>query len=421
MESADAALHAQWVEENSAGWTFTPGPGFTLGVKDYTGTVTALTVPGASGAYEVTRLEDEAFMNFQELETLTIPASISFMGKGLCEGCENLNTLTFSSGSSLTSIEERSFKGCASLNTISGFPASISKIGDEAFRNCGTLNSLPFGQFTDIGSLAFAESNLATATPLDLTGLQKLEGGAFMACQNLTQLNLGTDLTDLPSVAFAQSGLESITIPENVTSLGDGCFSGCESLTAITFEKQENITSLGDSCFDGCKALPSITIPENVTSLGNSCFRGCSTLNAITMSDNITSLGKECFKLCIKLSSITIPENVTSLGDTCFAGCLKLASITIPESVTSLGRNCFNRCIFTSITIPGAVTSLRSNCFYRCDNLAEVVLSGAVNPPSLGSSVFKDSYPIHVPHGSLAAYQAHADWNPYVSRLVELP
>ena len=111
-----------------------------------------------------------------------------------------------------------------------------------------------------------------------------------------------------------------------------------------------------------------VVIPENfiydgitysVTSLGEGCFSECTSLTSITIPNSVTSLGKNCFLYCTGLTSITIPNSVTSLGDNCFYGCTGLTSITIPISVTSLGSFCFSGCTgLTSITIPNSVTSL---------------------------------------------------------------
>ena len=62
-------------------------------------------------------------------------------------------------------------------------------------------------------------------------------------------------------------------ITYSVTSLGDGCFKACSSLTSITIPN--SVKSLGDYSFYGCSSLTSITIPNSVTSLGSYCFYGC--------------------------------------------------------------------------------------------------------------------------------------------------
>lgn len=67
-----------------------------------------------------------------------------------------------------------------------------------------------------------------------------------------------------------------VTIPDCVTSIGDGAFRGCKNLTSITIP--DGVTSIGYSAFDGCENLTSITIPDSVTSIGNWAFDGCENL-----------------------------------------------------------------------------------------------------------------------------------------------
>ena len=180
--------------------------------------------------------------------------------------------------------------------------------------------------------------------------------------------------------------LNSVTIPESVTSLGYNCFSDCTSLTSVSIPK--SVTSLGSSCFNGCTSLTSINIPESVTSLGNYCFKGCTSLTSINIPESVTSLSESCFDGCTSLTSITIPESVTSLGSSCFYGCTSLTSLTIPESVTSLGWWCFYGCTsLTSLTIPESVTSLGKSCFSGC-NLQPLLLEGRIK--SIHNNSFED-------------------------------
>ena len=86
----------------------------------------------------------------------------------------------------------------------------------------------------------------------------------------------------------------------------------------LTFD--DDITSVGG--FNGCTQLTSITIPNNVTSIGSSAFEDCSGLTSITIPNNVTSIGSSAFEDCSGLTSITIPNNVTRIGNYAFEGCI---------------------------------------------------------------------------------------------------
>ena len=173
------------------------------------------------------------------------------------------------------------------------------------------------------------------------------------------------------------SDLTSITIPNGVTTIGDGAFKGCKSLTSITIP--DGVMSIGYNAFYGCDSLTSITIPDSVTSIGDDAFHGCYNLTSITIPDGVTSICAQTFYCCTALTSITIPDGVTSIGYGAFFGCDSLTNITIPDSVTIIGKNAFNGCDnLTSIIIPDSVTRICEAAFEGCDGLTSITIPAGV-------------------------------------------
>ena len=93
---------------------------------------------------------------------------------------------------------------------------------------------------------------------LDLIGKYVMKEGVRVICEG---------------AFWGCSSLESITIPNSVTSIGESAFYDCRSLASITIPN--SVTSIGESAFDGCESLKSIIIPNSVTSIGNYAFEGC--------------------------------------------------------------------------------------------------------------------------------------------------
>ena len=96
-----------------------------------------------------------------------------------------------------------------------------------------------------------------------------------------------------PAIPKSTSG--AITIPSTlggypVTSIGDGAFSGCSSLTGVTIPN--SVTSIGDGAFEGCSSLKSVTIPNSVTSIGERAFGECGALTIYTDNGNADRLRK---------------------------------------------------------------------------------------------------------------------------------
>ena len=178
--------------------------------------------------------------------------------------------------------------------------------------------------------------------------------------------------------AFFEYKFKSVVIPNSVTSIGDGAFSGCSGLTSVTINSNEimsksyssssnlstifgnqvqtyiigdSVTSIGDGAFSGCSGLTSVTINSNeIMSKSYSSSSNLSTIfgnqvQTYIIGDSVTSIGEAAFYKCTSLTSVTIGNSVTSIGHYAFYNCTGLTSVTIPNSVKSIGREAFEGCI----------------------------------------------------------------------------
>ena len=212
----------------------------------------------------------------------------------------------------------------------------------------------------------------------------------------------GLPVTSIGFYAFEDcTSLASITIPDSVTRIGGGAFSGCTNLTYNEYDnayylgnqynpyvvlkkaKNTDITSciinentkvIYSSAFSDCESFTSITIPDSITSIGDWAFYGCYSLASVVFSENsqLTGIGHLAFSYCTSLESITIPESVMGIGGSAFSWCESLASVVFSENsqLTSIGEHAFSNCdSLASITIPESVTSIGDEAFYKCDSL----------------------------------------------------
>jgi len=96
--------------------------------------------------------------------------------------------------------------------------------------------------------------------------LNKIIGGAFNNCRNLTSICLPDNITEISSYAFRNcSSLVSIELPESVNYIGDSAFGNCSDLTSINLPS--SLTTIWDSAFSGCSKLRSIKIHLSLSSL----------------------------------------------------------------------------------------------------------------------------------------------------------
>ena len=184
----------------------------------------------------------------------------------------------------------------------------------------------------------------------------------------------------LYSAPWYFSRVKSAVIADGVTSIGDGAFSYCTSLTSVTIP--DSATSIGQHAFRGCESLTSVTIPDSVTSIGNCAFMVCSSLASVTIPDSVTSIGNCAFASCTSLTGIWVAEGNSHYSSdasgvlfnkdkTTLVQCPgAFAAYTIPDSVTSIGADAFRCCTsLTGVTIPDSVTSIGEYAFYDCTSL----------------------------------------------------
>ncbi len=218
-------------------WEYTEGLEYTPDKKTDTYIVTGIgtasgnvVLPYGHEGKSVTAIGDHAFYDCKKLTGITIPDSVTALGKcnnrdlqgvetinsspivkGVFEGCSGLKSITIGKG--LTEIGERAFYGCTGWTGDLKIPDSVTLVGPKAFYGCKGLTSVTIGN-----------------------GVTAIEESTFGNCAGLTSVTIGNGVTVIGKNAFSMcTKLESVTLENSVASIEDDAFFACYKLTDFIF------------------------------------------------------------------------------------------------------------------------------------------------------------------------------------------
>lgn len=202
------------------------------------------------------------------------------------------------------------FDGCTSLRSIV-FGEKVYKLNINAFKNCTSLQSVTGADnVTEIWNDAFNGCTSLSVIDLDWSKIEQIGQRAFKECASLpiTDLNV-PNAVYLGNDAFAKTNLTKVSNLGKITTITNGCFGSCSSLSEATLP--EGITSLGFSAFENCTSLKSIIIPDSVTTINSYCFQHDSSLKTVVLGSGLQSIGGVAFNDCkaleVIISKATVP------------------------------------------------------------------------------------------------------------------
>jgi hypothetical protein len=328
---------------------------------------------------------------------ITIPDSISIDGtKYLVTGFVYPTNVTNWSSDRVT-VEGGAFQSCC-ITSIT-LPNSISEITTGSFNSCPLLKivNLP-SSIKSIGAASFAgcESLQTLKIPSSVTTIGNF---AFGECKNLKVINIPQGISSFAEGLFMNSGIDSIYIPQNVTSLCEKCLY-LPNLKKVVMEMKDlrkmNYSSI---TFDNV-SQSDLYVPKGSKELYQQYVPWSEFLNIVEYGDSGQTILPDQYnvyvdsiKYLLKNGYATIARQSTSLAgdvvipkEVVYNGKNYLVKEMIePTNITAYSSNTvscdngsFENCQIKSIALPNSIERIPAGAFQNCYKLEKVVLPDSV-------------------------------------------
>lgn len=261
-------------------YTITSTVDLTVSVDGVTSdTISELNIPSSveykSKQLSVKSIKEKALRNLKKLVSVAIPSSISEIGSSAFSGDTCLKNVVLPEG--LQRLGSSAFAGCSSLNKIN-IPNGFKSIPERLFYNCTSLESI----------------NLPEKT-------STIWENAFMG-SGLTSISLPITLKSIGEGAFRGTRIRYIEIPSNVETIPSSCFRDCSELKDIVFSS----SNIKEYAFYNCDALQTISLPQNLQSIGDYAFAECDSLFEFSIPSNVNQISPSILWDCPNLTKLKI-------------------------------------------------------------------------------------------------------------------
>ena len=223
----------------------------TCAITGYTGTNSEVVIPSEIDGYTVTEIGNDAFSASDEdpfrITKVTIPSTVITIGETAFFGT-GISEIIIPEGVEV--IGQQAFDACPNLISAT-LPASLIELGNSAFgsqnpsmqeinispdnQNYCSVDGVVFNKdMTKIIQYPIGRSASFYEIPDTVT---TIGDGAFTEAGNLKKVVIPSGVTVIEDYAFCLSGLESVTIPENIKYIGGWAFDCMELSTIVILTK----------------------------------------------------------------------------------------------------------------------------------------------------------------------------------------
>ncbi|MDE7206392.1 MAG: leucine-rich repeat domain-containing protein, partial [Lachnospiraceae bacterium] len=168
----------------------------------------------------------------------------------------------------------------------------------------------------------------------------------FYKQKSLTNYEISETIKSIGRLAFAESGLKSVRIPEGVTQIEYGAFMSCANLDTVSIA--DTVISIGTKAFEGTKWLNEW---KNGKAAGDEndflivgdgillAYRGDS--EHVQIPEGVKQIGSEVFKGHSEILDADVPASVVRINAEAFRNCSSLTGLTGCEGLNTVIRGAF--------------------------------------------------------------------------------
>ena len=272
--------------------------------------------------------------------------------------------------------------------------------------------------------------------------VNEIDNYAFANCHDLQSVLIPNTVTSIGHRTFEYcNNLEQATLPISITEIGNGCFYRCESLLDLIIP--DSVITIGANAFLGCKSLTSLSMPSSLSIIYSNAFTECYNLKNIYIDDIASwmevieyGLGTNPFRnngnLYLKgdlIEELTIPEGVTHTAN--FENCGSIKSVVFPKSLETISGfsscpNLFSVSIYSSKNVEiYDFCNCQSLNIVNCYTAIPPIIYCHIDSQGVTQNAFSGSYPeymtLHIPQGTKEIYENAYGWKDFGTIIDDLP
>ena len=416
------------------------------GTPDKDGSLTIPAVVTVGGAnIPVTEVADNAFKGQSNIKKVIVGENIKKIGNGAFQGCDKIGEITFE-GSEPPTIKPDTFDESVSDNATVKVPEASKEAYDKKFENNFENIVGSDKEVVSVGGIRYEVETSANGTrTVKVIGGKPDANGVLTIMPEVTVNGETLPVTAIAPDAFSKENgnVTKVVIPETVTEIPTGAFTGCSSISEVEFKgtvppaiaegafnktvtenenvkvtvPEINVSSDGSNVIVkvtsdlGGKEQPTVTV-EGGTPDSNGKIVIPSEVTVGNQKLPVTEIAPKAFENNKEVTSVTIPGTVTEVGEGAFSGTSNLTNVTISsgEGTINFGNDVFEgsnlkevyqgrntdgnpfagQTTITGVTVGGNVTEIGAGEFAGSTGIKNIEFEGTT-PPAVDSSAFDNT------------------------------